>query len=336
MFSKNIILLFILLLILLIAIIYLNYSKALFADYINKSKNALINMVKRSGIKEINNFTNKENYDANLYLSLDDIRKDPLGYINTVCGGIAFNFNDINIILKENGIEKTAEEILENNKIDIDKLIYPQNSSVPYILMALCQGYSLSDACINNETVSKYSIINYFIKGINILNSLQYLRYPNFVRLSYTEIKDDYITADYITIYYRDYKNKDVPINEAVINDGIEKNCGNGKLCYSELPNTKNLTMTELIKNILPDLLPFKDIIKSLCDLLFAKQLIILYKNDYNIVIPETIINSFNDKMEQLKKMRAGMNFRVRKNYYEIQAYEYIDNIISSLLDANK
>ncbi len=294
MYIKDILLLIIIFIILLVLMFIIKPQpiSGKFNDS-QKAENAVKEFINRLGIKTVDKFTNykKEYFSDKVYLSSDDISEDPVDFMRIVCGGINFNYDDIYSILKQNGLDKRPEVILNEKKNNIDKFFYNKsNKNYPLVLLALCTTYNLADMGTNDLDAAKYSFINYLLKAIFISNIFHIDVSPD----TTLEINEDYLTSDKIKIYFRNSKNKDVPISQATKGEKFD-----GSFYYVEIPDSESIP--NLIKNIAPDIIKVSKNIITLANLLFARKLIILNENNVDAIIPESITNSFNSNLKELR-----------------------------------
>jgi hypothetical protein len=172
----------------------------------NKSSNDdfIYKFKKTFGLKTVSDVSERFEGDI-VFNTLDDVTKNIKEYLKYAASSV--DMNEINSLLKNNGLNKTAETIFDEHKnLDSDKFI-SKLQIAPIIQSNLYNSFKYN----NEEEINKKFRINVIIL-IHFTN-LQINKQKN----SSAEIilNDDFMTNNNLIFYIRTSNNKNIPFSSA-------------------------------------------------------------------------------------------------------------------------
>jgi hypothetical protein len=207
-------------------IVYIKMNKQ--SSNNNSNDNFVDKFKKAFGLKTISDVTERFEGDI-VFNTIDDIIKNMNEYLKYVAPDV--DMNEINSLLRENGLDKTAETILNEHK-NINSSIFTQNFQVINTIIYLNIYNSFKS---NNEEE-----INQKLR-INLIIIIHYSNIVNKIKQPSLEIilADDFMTNDVMHIYFRTSNNKNIPFSSAIELNGVDDTClTENKLCKT----TKNIS----------------------------------------------------------------------------------------------
>lgn len=232
----------------------------------NSNDNFIVKFKKTFGLKTINEVIERFEGDI-VFNTIDDIIKNMNEYLKYVAPDV--DMNEINSLLRENGLDKTAETILNEHK-NINSSIFTQKFEV--ITTIIYFNIYNSFKSNNEEEINQKLRINFIIL-IHYSNIVNKIKHPSLEII----LADDFMTNDVMHIYFRTSNNKNIPFSSAIEVKGGNDTCfTENKLCKT----TKNISkyITDNKTNIISYLNDIDKIIK----LYFLKFLFDLNNIDNN------------------------------------------------------
>ncbi len=263
---------------------------------------ALENITKTFGLKTEENFS-QENLDTNIVFNNgEDVVKNMPTFIEYAFNGI--DLNEIDKILKENGLNKTALQIFDEHKNDAYN-----NFKTKFNLLSLLSLYSNylfegTDQEIKDKIKLYFIVMLAFNNKIEPINSIQLPKTITDEGNTYTVDKtnlvlnNDYQTSDNLILYLRTNLNNSIKLEDAIVSNSI-----NNDECFIPTKLCKNTTSIQKIidENKTKAINNMSDI-KRLFNLLFSKNLF----NLNNTTIPDNIITEITTLTTKLGNNGIG------------------------------
>ena len=195
------------------------------------------------------------------------------------------NMDEINKLLSDNNLKKTAETIFNEHKndtyVDFTKnFLINELLDIYYVVL-----YDEPNSKEVAKNVRLYIIVKAILGNLDLKDKKGETINNNVVNDLYLEMPNDYKTRDNILIYVRTNINKNIPINQVIdVTDNNENECLTTSLCKIDI------NINDTLNNVRRDLSQVMNDFKRIFILTFSVSLFKLN----NTSVPTNLIDEMN------------------------------------------